>query len=66
MKTHLLFFGLAVVLLALGGFIAYTTDRYEAVLYAMVGAAMCVFLAFYFRKNKVRLLFVPREPEAKP
>lgn len=65
MKTHLLLFGLAGVILVLGAFIAYTTGRYEAILYALVGAVMCGVLAVFFRKNKLGPVFVPREPEEK-
>jgi uncharacterized membrane protein len=63
MKTHILLLGFAIAILALGAFIAYTTGRYEAILYALVGALMCGVLAVFFRKNKLAAVFVPREPE---
>lgn len=55
---------LGAILLALAIFLAYTAARPEVLLYGIFGAALCVGLALFFRKNRMRPLFEPRMPEA--
>lgn len=63
--TSRLFVILAIVIVVLGAFVAYTTLRPEVLVYAAIGVGLCAFLAVFFRKNKMRPLFEPRE-ETKP
>lgn len=62
-RSSVALLALAAVLLALGAFLAWAAARPMALVYGIVGAAIAVGLALYFRKNRFAPVIVPREEQ---
>ena len=59
-SVTLAWFGLGAVLVVLGLFVAYTTLQWVALVYALIGAAICIGLGLVLRRKRMRPLFEER------